>query len=526
MDVSKRTKFYGILQESFDFTRLVFEISERYLIRQEAVPTFSFTLFDTFDWRLFKIKRTLILSQQNLRMLDLNLSHPYAETAWRKKQPPKFWWDLPEGELQKQLQTELDIRALLPWMAVSKQTRMLRVLNQDEKTVVFLFTCLYKTKSKTNTTNTKYLIALQPVRGYPTEFEQLQKFLSARGIKFVKKSLCTFLLREMGLEPGAYSSKFSLKLEPELSSAQAFHEIVSYLFTAMKQNERGIQQNIDTEFLHDYRVAIRRIRSALGQLKTVIPKQQRLQMQAFFSKLGKATNQLRDLDVYMLKKSEYFALLPESLASGLDPLFQDLSQEREREYQAVVQWLNSAEYAKIIHACETHIDRMGKSHQSEAPQASRPILELANANISKRYQRILKAGRKITDFSQDVDLHRLRINCKKLRYLLEFFASLYPKEEVSRLIGQLKKLQNNLGDYNDLRVQQRHLQTYLNGLVQKGKGTPDTAGAIGGLITSLHSQQKKVRQDFKERFRAFSNPQNQTMFKKLFKDSSLPGESE
>ncbi len=526
MDVSIQTKSYWTLPESYDFTQLASEISEHFHTQQETIPISSFTLFDSFDWRLFKNAHSLIRSQQNLRLLDLNLSNPYAGTTWTNKQSPKFWWDLPESELQKQLRAELDIRALLPWMAVSKQTRMLRILNKDQKTVVFLFFCLYKTKSATNTRYRAYLLELQPVRGYPIEFKKLRNILSALGMEAAKGNLCTLLLRGTDLEPGKYSSKFSQKLEPELPSAQAYLKIVSHLISVMKQNERGIQQNIDTEFLHDYRVAIRRIRSLLGQFKGVIPKQQQLELGAFFSKLGKATNHLRDLDVYLLHKSDYFSMLPESLASGLDPLFQDLGLEREQEHEAVVRWLNSTEYTKIIHTCETILGRQIENQKCAPPHASRPIFELANAFIMKRYQRILRAGRKITDVSQDSDLHRLRINCKKLRYLLEFFASLYPPAELSRLIAQLKKLQDNLGDYNDLRVQQQHLQMYLTGYDQKVKAAPDTAGAIGGLITSLHSQQKKVRQNFKQRFRTFSSPQNQRIFQKLFKGPSLRGESE
>lgn len=526
MDVSISAKIHWILPESLDIKLLQSKISQNYHVRQETVPASSFTLYDTFDWRLFKKARTLVLCEQSLLLSDLDFSGPSAETVWKKMNPPKFWWDLPEGDLQNQLQAAVDVRALLPLMTVLKQTQVLRILNQDQKTVVFLLFCVYEARSTSGVKHKTCLLELQPVRGYRIEFKKLLKYLSALGIEAGKERLLPFLLRDLGLEPGGYSSKFSLELAPEIPSAEAFYRIVSHLFSIMRLNEQGIQQNIDTEFLHDYRVAIRRIRSALGQIKGVIPKQQQQQMSAAFSKLGKATNSLRDLDVYLLNRSAYFAMLPESLAPGLDPLFRDLGQEREQEHKAVVRWLKSAEYAKIVQACKVILEQKIESQNSETFNALRSIFELANAFISKRFQRILRAGRKITDLSPDDDLHRLRISCKKLRYLLEFFCSLYPEAEISRLIGQLKKLQDNLGDYNDLHVQQQHLQTYLNGLNQQGKAAPDTAGAIGGLITSLHSKQKKVRQDFKQRFRAFSSPQNKSMFKKLFKVTSLTGDSE
>ena len=60
----------------------------------------------------------------------------------------------------------------------------------------------------------------------------------------------------------------------------------------------------------------------------------------------------------------------------------------------------------------------------------------------------------IDDDSPDEALHRLRIDAKKLRYLLEFFRALYPPKEIGAVVGALKSLQDNLGDFNDLSVQQ------------------------------------------------------------------------
>ena len=57
-------------------------------------------------------------------------------------------------------------------------------------------------------------------------------------------------------------------------------------------------------------------------------------------------------------------------------------------------------------------------------------------------------------------VHRLRIECKKLRYLMEFFAELFPKEEGSAVLRLLRRLQTRLGEFNDALVQQRSLMNY------------------------------------------------------------------
>ena len=68
------------------------------------------------------------------------------------------------------------------------------------------------------------------------------------------------------------------------------------------------------------------------------------------------------------------------------------------------------------------------------------------------YRRVLKERRAIADDSPAEDLHELRKSCMKLRYLLEFFRSLYPRKQERALILKLKVLLDNLGNLQDLEV--------------------------------------------------------------------------
>ncbi len=60
----------------------------------------------------------------------------------------------------------------------------------------------------------------------------------------------------------------------------------------------------------------------------------------------------------------------------------------------------------------------------------------------------------------DEAVHQVRIQCKKLRYLVEFFSELLPAEETEHIEKQLRRLQNTLGLFNDYSVQQRSLLSY------------------------------------------------------------------
>jgi CHAD domain-containing protein len=145
-----------------------------------------------------------------------------------------------------------------------------------------------------------------------------------------------------------------------------------------------------------------------------------------------------------------------------------------------------------------------------------PIKGLAGKIIMRSYRRILKDGKEIDQSSSAEKMHRLRIQCKKLRYSLEFFTSLFPPDDMRIIVGQLKKLQNNLGAFNDLSVQQEMLHQYLARLRPGSGKNQKLASAIGGLLTSLHHEQQQVREAFFSKFRRFSRSRNTELYKKLF----------
>ena len=134
----------------------------------------------------------------------------------------------------------------------------------------------------------------------------------------------------------------------------------------------------------------------------------------------------------------------------------------------------------------------------------------------KRLKRILRDGRRIHSGSPDEELHRLRIQGKKLRYSLEFFSSLYPEREQKKLVKQLKVLQNNLGDFNDLTVQQEMLQRYLAAIKPGTIASKKLSTAIGGLLTNLYHEQRKVRTNFAKTFKQFTDKKNLDLYRSLF----------
>ncbi|NIM63550.1 MAG: CHAD domain-containing protein, partial [Acidobacteria bacterium] len=114
--------------------------------------------------------------------------------------------------------------------------------------------------------------------------------------------------------------------------------------------------------------------------------------------------------------------------------------------------------------------------------------------IVARYDRVIRRGRRLDAMKETGKLHRLRIEGKKLRYLLEFFRDLYPVETVQPLIATLKNLQDHLGRFNDLQVQQKALASMTGRL----DSSPDTRVAVEALLERLARKERRVRKRFAE----------------------------
>ena len=151
-----------------------------------------------------------------------------------------------------------------------------------------------------------------------------------------------------------------------------------------------------------------------------------------------------------------------------------------------------------------------------ASNAKLPVIDLARQRIYKKYRGVVKTGNTVLANTQDKMLHTLRIECKKLRYLMEFFASLFPRKKMSTLIAQLKNLQDNLGDFNDLCVQQEFLLSIAAELPASQRHIQNTLVAIGSLIEALDHEKKVVKEAFARAFTDFAAPANQELFEELF----------
>ena len=504
------------LPERFDIDRLKKDIQQRFFRVEESRRTRVLEVFDTFDWRLLAKGRLLIGDGAEFILIDVRSDRELMTATGSRKNNLRFWWELPESPLREYLRGVLQMRAVIPLLKLKKQITAWNLLDKEEKTVVRLAIetagSAGRKPSGTNLQNCK-LIA---VRGYDKQFKAAGSILTSAGLTGRAGNILISALQNNGLQPGAYSSKMDIRLQPEMPAGEAARVILAHLVRIMRLNEDGIRKDIDSEFLHDFRVAVRRSRSLLTLLKGVFDPDVSQALKADLQTAGKATNRLRDLDVYLLDQQSYENRIPQRLRPGIALLFASLKRRRSAARRATVRFLDSSDYRRIV----THIESVsGGAPDPDRPQpvgATQPIKSLASRVIYRRYRKIVKAGARIDESTPDEDLHRLRIECKKLRYALEFFRTLYPEAEMKSLIKQLKSLQDNLGRFNDLSVQQDFLYGFLETIDGQKSNAVELAAATGALISRLEREHRKVRNAFMGVFDRYNSSLNKQRYHRLF----------
>lgn len=474
--------------------------------------------FDSFDWRLYDHGFALLQrgSEVMLRYLNSDAVVLHAAVAGR----PKFFWDFPAGDLRDQLAALLDVRVLLPLAQLTLERFPYRVCDSNGKS-------LFRLEWEALSDGDREDVPLQRLRlfvfrGYEAVAQRVCKKLMALGCELVQaegealvavaqSNTDDFALQVMklhGHQPGAYSSKPKWELRADMTAATAAGTIFLKLADVIEINEQGIRDDLDIECLHDFRVATRKTRAGLSQLKQVFDPETLDHYKVKFRALGHMTNRMRDLDVYLCDADHYREMLPDSQQSALEAFFTHLRDTRTTALSQLKRDLDAFGLKAFL--AEWRASWL-REESAMGIHARKRVGNLAAKLILKRYHRILVDGRLISLKTPDQELHDLRIQCKKLRYMLEFFASLMSDKALRYLVKQLKGLQDVLGKFNDYYVQQETLKAYAARL-GKTKAERETVFAVGVLVGKLHEKQREVRTHFKEAFDHFASELVQSQF--------------
>lgn len=517
-----------LLPPNFSLKRLSERLRRGFPIALDKDQQIDRIFLDTFDWRLWNGEVLLFekATPQNRALILQDRDELRTLTSLRSEALPAWPSDIPESDLQRRVASLVDVRVLLPLVHTRSRSHVVRVLNDDEKTVVRIRAEEVLCEAKGLDEPRKLLprLRLVPVKGYAPELEAVTRFLrDDLELPEAPRGLFDEALAAVGREPGDYSSKLDIPLKPEMRADAAARRIWTHLLNTLERNIEGTRTDLDSEFLHDLRVATRRTRSALTQIKGVLPESVLNDFKERFGWLGQVTGPTRDMDVFLLVYPGYREEIPASLRADLDPLRDFLRVHQKQEQEALRRRLGLAQFRKLTKEWREYLESELPT-APEAPNALRRAKELADERIWRMFRRVLKEGRGVDEHSPPEVLHELRKSCKKLRYLVEFFQSLYPDGQLKPLIKDLKRLLDNLGEYQDLEVQAGKLAGFAADMQAEGEVKLQTLLAMGALIGDLLRRQARARGLFRQRIEEFDTADNRAVYRALFKASRTEAE--
>jgi adenylate cyclase len=222
---------------------------------------------------------------------------------------------------------------------------------------------------------------------------------------------------------------------------EAFRCVAAACLMQFRLNELGAASD-DPEFIHQMRVALRRLRSALRVFRPLLPAAlvaaAAPQIRALAGTLGRARD--RDVLVQEVLAEVRSAFPDDARVAALGAAAEAARRSARNEARAA---LATAEHARFLLSFAAMLDALPPAERDE------PIEVFAARRIGTLQKKLRTLAREAQDLDIE-SLHALRVGAKRLRYAIEFFAPLYRAKSVKAAHARLVGLQDTLGTLTDL----------------------------------------------------------------------------
>ncbi|WP_342611436.1 CHAD domain-containing protein [Burkholderia ambifaria] len=286
-----------------------------------------------------------------------------------------------------------------------------------------------------------------------------------------------------------------LQLKKRDSIEDAFCQIARNCLDQVHANERGVESGHDPSCVHQMRVGLRRLRSALDLFANVIPAYPGLddELRWIAAELGAA----RDWEVLAGTTLDHAGTngIPDEIHPVRKACEHIAVENRQRAAAAV----GSVRYTRLALQLASWLSRKGwRAEMSDEQRAAimQPAKPFAADVLSRRHRKLIKRGKRLADLD-DHRRHRARIAAKKVRYATEFFASLCRKRAVRSYVDALTALQDDLGWRNDAVVADKLLQALPDTSPDAAPGAGFARGFLAARAAADHQTLKKLWSRFK-----------------------------
>lgn len=404
--------------------------------------------------------------------------------------------DWPEGPAREIVMRLSDGRALAELFAL-RQLRQTRAVEQGERTVGELSLDIVDADIAGHRTHVRELEVELGPSGRADDLHALHADLQPYGLR--PEPTSKFERALALLDGGARAPKSRKKavgVRADEPLAEAGRKILHFHCERMLGHEDGTREGKDIEALHRMRVATRRQRAAF---RIVSPYFKGKAIGAFRDELRTLADRLgavRDLDVLIESAERYRSSRRAERAAALDPLLEEWRGQRDDARQALLRHLDSDEYRDFTKRYREFLSSPGAGVKDGADATPHPRLvrHVLPAAVWDHYGRV-RAYETVMTWASIETIHALRIEAKRLRYLLEFFAEVLGPG-LAGAIESLVALQDHIGELHDADVTIGLLRGFLMRHAQAGPN-PAVTAAVSRYLKLTEARLRTLQRTLK-----------------------------
>lgn len=470
-------------------TGLARRLADAFELVQQPVGTLRRSFLDSFDWRLFEAGLELECRAMG-ETVELRLrqrEEPFESRTVSLACCPERAVDFGEGLLGARLRQILGYRVLQPMGTTQFRCLRASLVNSDGK-------LLARLELLTVSRRRGVSARIDGITGYEKAARRLQRRL-CRDFGAIKTTWDAFSEATAACipAPGGYPRwRAALGIDAEERTDVAVRRALRHYSTIMDLNIEGARAAVDPEFLHEFRIGLRRCRTLLRRIPGVLPTTRRNAFARDFAWLSMETSSVRDLDVHILEFPHFAGVINAADEKALTPLFEQQLMQQQRAHERLTRVLGGARFRRRWEAWQRMLKTPSPSSPS-CPAALVPVRETARHGIARVARKAYKQGDRLSEVSPAEDYHELRKILKNLRYLSDVYAEIVPRKHFKRMLRLLKALQDELGEHQDLEVHATILRGFARSLAEGSSLPEHTRSVVDRLATELTQRSKAAR---------------------------------
>jgi len=414
---------------------------------------------DTFDWRLLKKKYSLryrsadgsffytVKGQEQIQ----NGIAQRVEKEIRLDEPAAIPAICPRKEVNEIIEPIIFPRRLLEQIQIKTNRRRYRVVSPEKAVFELCFdssSFAARGMNKQRRASRLFEMETELQKGGLSALESLAALLKKEfGYIPSTASKLQTAMERLKISPPAKKPPRQLQVELDDRMDIALKKIIAYQFQRFEENSKGIKADIDTEFVHQARVATRRMRSALLLFGEAIPAATKNHFRSELKWLGEILGKVRDLDVFLLNLPQFKMNIGRFSAKRQKAFADWIEMHRRLPFTELIQALESVRYKNLAKKIINYSSAKPPA-RPPAHLAAKKVRDAAPQIIKNNLDAVIRQGEKIIANPRLKEFHRLRINMKKLRYACEFVNGAY-EGRLDDFIAFTVDIQDNLGKIQD-----------------------------------------------------------------------------